>query len=116
MQILCATIPSITAQPSTTNTNELVVFDWNAPAPNGLTITSYTIQIRKADNLFNENLDYCNGADPAIVAATECTIPLASLTAAPFSLLLGADIEYKVDAHNLYGSSGYSLVGKGALI
>jgi hypothetical protein len=39
-----------------------------------------------------------------------------SLTSEPFKLALGDEIEFKVDAHNLYGSSGYSLVGSGALI
>jgi hypothetical protein len=66
--------------------------------------------------LYAENPDYCNGADTTILTETECTIPLSSLTDAPFSLTLGDEIEFMVDAHNLYGSSGYSLIGSGALI
>jgi hypothetical protein len=93
-----------------------VVFDWEAPAENGLTITSYTVMIRKADNQFAEILDYCNGALADIVAVTECTIPLTSLTSAPFNLVLDDTIDFKVQAHNLYGSSEYSDLGGGALI
>lgn len=72
--------------------------------------------IRKADNLFAEILDYCNGADEDIVTVTECTIPLATLTAEPFSLQLDESIDFKVMAHNTYGSSEFSALGGGALI
>ena len=116
LSVLCATIPDVPTQPTSTNVNNLVVLDWQAPAANGLEITSYTILIRNGDNLFAENLDYCNGADSAIVASTQCTIPLSSLTADPFNLILGADIELQVEAHNLYGSSGFSTIGSGAVI
>jgi hypothetical protein len=108
--------PDAPFTPSNINTLELVVFDWGAPLDNGLPITSYTIMIRKADNLFDEILDYCNGALADIVAATECTIPLTSLTSAPFSLLLDDSIDFMVQAHNLYGSSEFSPLGGGALI
>jgi hypothetical protein len=73
-----------------------VVFDWEAPAANGLTITSYTVMIRKADNQFAEILDYCNGALADIVAVTECTIPLTSLTTAPFNLVLDNTIDFMI--------------------
>lgn len=66
--------------------------------------------------MFIENLDYCNGADTTIVANTECTIPLSSLTSEPFSLTLDNEIQFQVNAHNAYGSSGFSLIGDGALI
>jgi hypothetical protein len=77
---------------STTNLNDVVIFDWEAPADNGLSITSYTVIIINSANLFIENLDYCNGADTTIVSNTECTIPLSSLTSEPFSLGLDDEI------------------------
>lgn len=92
------------------------MFDWDAPASNGLTITSYTVMIRKADNVYAELLDHCNGALAGIVAATECTIPLTWLTDAPFNLVLDESIDFMVQAHNAYGSSEFSEVGGGALI
>ena len=48
--------------------------------------------------------------------ATECIIPLTTLTASPFSLSLGDSIDFKVLAMNAYGASGFSEVGGGALI
>lgn len=114
--ILCATVPVAPATPTTTNALEQVIFDWVAPDNNGLPITSYTIMIRKSDNLFAEILDYCNGALSSIVAATECTIPLASLTASPFNLQLDDSIDYMVMATNSYGDSEYSALGGGALL
>jgi hypothetical protein len=50
------------------------------------------------------------------MAATECTVPLATLTAAPFSLALGDLINIKVSAYNAYGESPLSEVGGGGLI
>ncbi len=48
--------------------------------------------------------------------ATECIIPLTTLTASPSSLSLGDSIDFKVLAINAYGASGFSEVGGGALI
>ena len=50
------------------------------------------------------------------MAATECTVPLATLTAAPFNLALGDAINIKLTAYNDYGESPLSEVGGGALI
>jgi hypothetical protein len=106
----------VPATPTTTNVLEQVLFDWVAPASNGLVITSYSIMIRQSDNQYSEILDYCNGALASIVTATQCTIPLSSLTAAPFSLVLDDTINFEVQATNAYGDSGYSEIGGGALI
>jgi len=43
--IICATIPSVPATPTTANTNSKILVDWVAPANNGLTITSYSVLI-----------------------------------------------------------------------
>jgi len=86
LSILCATVPSVPATPVNSNILNQVKFDWTAPAENGLAITSYTVLIRSSDNQYTEILDYCNGALASIMSTTECTIPLATLTASPFSL------------------------------
>ena len=96
ISILCATIPSVPATPANYNVLNQVRFDWTAPTQNGLAITSYTVLIRRSDNQYAEILDYCNGALSLTVSATECTIPLTTLTASPFSLVLGDSIDYKV--------------------
>jgi hypothetical protein len=52
--IICATVPSTPAVPTTMNLLDKVVFDWDEPASNGLPITSYTVLIRGADNQYYE--------------------------------------------------------------
>ncbi len=53
---------------------------------------------------------------PTIVANTQCTIPLSTLTGAPFSLTLGQNINAKLVAVNAYGDSSESSPGGGAVI
>jgi titin len=114
--ILCATIPDTPATPSSANSLDQVIFDWVAPDDNGLPITSYTVMIRQADNQYSEILEYCNGALAEVVAATECTVPLSTLTSPPFDLILNDSIDFVVRATNAYGDSEFSQVGGGALI
>jgi hypothetical protein len=79
ISILCAYVPSNPATPTTTNTLDKVQFDWVAPINNGLPIISYTVLIRKSDNSFAEQIDYCNGALASVASATYCIIPLSTL-------------------------------------
>ena len=58
-------------------------------------------------------MDYCDGSQPAIrdkVPKPSCTIPLTTLYASPYSLPLGAQIEVRVTAKNIYGDSDTSEV------
>jgi hypothetical protein len=64
---------------------------------------------------FTEDQTNCDGTDASIISATECTIPLSTLTAAPYFLINGADVFVKVIATNSKGPAE-SLVGSGALI
>jgi hypothetical protein len=116
VSILCATVPSIPATPTTTVLGDQVVINWNAPSDNGTPITSYTITFRKSDNTYTAELTNCNGAHASIVATSECTIPLSVFTAAPFNLAMGANINAKLLASNAYGSSSESTVGGGAVV
>lgn len=116
ISILCATVPSIPATPLTENILEKVLFDWTAPTGNGLSISSYSVLIRKSDNSYAEQIDYCNGALASVVSATQCIIPLSTLIAEPFNLVLGDSIDFKITATNQYGTSGYSTIGGGAFI
>jgi len=50
------------------------------------------------------------------MATTSCTIPTATLRAAPFNLPWGSSIFAKVYATNLYGNSLVSEIGNGAII
>jgi hypothetical protein len=114
--ILCATVPEVPEPPTTANLLDQVVISWSAPVNNGLSISSYTVLIRQSDNTYAENIDYCNGALASIVTSTTCTIPLATLRAEPYSLVLDDSVDVIVQATNAFGESSFSAVGGGALI
>lgn len=72
--------------------------------------------VRQSDNQYTQELTHCDGSTASVIATTQCTIPLATLTASPFSLALGDQINAKVIAYNAYGDSVESAVGGGAVI
>ena len=72
--------------------------------------------IRKSDDNYVSNIEFCNGADASIVSSTSCAIPLVTLRAQPFNLVLGNPVNAKVSAINFYGTSGYSNFASGAYI
>ena len=92
-------------QPVSTVIADKVVLNWNAPVDNGMPITGYNVYIQKSDNTFVTELVNCDGSQTQIKTTTECTIPLSILTAAPFSLTLGSEINAKLTAYNAYGES-----------
>lgn len=87
---------------------------WTAADPNGSPVTSYSITIRASDDTYHEEQSYCDGTENAVLTSTQCTIPLATLTASPFSLVLGDSIDFKVSATNSKGTGIESNVGTGA--
>jgi hypothetical protein len=84
--ILVAAEPSQISTPTTTTLDSNVVVSWTAPSANGSPITSFTILIQQSDSKYSEEVTYCDGTLPAIIAATTCSIPLSVLTADPYSL------------------------------
>lgn len=58
----------------------------------------------------------CDGSDATIFAALTCTVPIATLAAAPYSLVYQDSVKVKVIATNVKGSSIEGLEGNGALI
>jgi hypothetical protein len=59
---------------------------------------------------------YCDATVTSILNAQQCTIPLSTLTAVPYSLVQGDSIFAKVVAINYYGESLESDSGNGAII
>jgi hypothetical protein len=51
-----------------------------------------------------------------MVENTECTIPLDTLTASPYNLVLGDSVYAEVSATNAYGQGPISMDGNGATI
>jgi hypothetical protein len=87
---------------------------WTEPYDRGSPIFAYKIYIKTVTNTYEQQLDHCDGSDPAIVVASCCTIPLTVFKAAPYNLFNGDHIYAKVTAINLYGESVASQVGDGA--
>ena len=93
-----------------------MTIDWDEPNNRGSAITGYKVYIKKHDGTFDLELSSCDGADPTIMAATSCTIPVNTVRVAPFMLAWGATVDAKVIAYNLYGDSIESSVGTGNII
>jgi hypothetical protein len=104
--------------PTTTISNRWnVVIDWVAPYDGGTPITSYTIEIRTTDQqVFDVDSFDCDGSDSAIRTYTQCTVPVATLREAPFSLAWGTGVYARIVATNALGDSLTSLSGNGAII
>jgi hypothetical protein len=94
-----------------------IVIRWTAPVSGGSPITSYQVLIRQSDGTtFTEELTYCDGSDPAITAALQCSIPSAVLNSSPYNIEWGQGIWAKVAAINAYGISAFSNEGNGGII
>jgi len=116
--ILAARNPWQVAKPTTTfdRTLQVVKLDWTDPYYGGSEITGYKIFIRQDNLIYSEELVSCDGSDSTILANTECSIPVPTLLASPFSLAWGSNIYAKVVAYNSYGESEISEAGNEAII
>lgn len=80
-------------------------------------MTGYRVYIRKSDlSTYTLDLTNCNGADATVISSTACTIPILTLRSEPFNLPYGSSIYAKLIAYNIYGDSGESAEGNGAII
>lgn len=71
--------------------------------------------IRQSDGVtFTEDVTNCSGADSTILGALTCTIPQATLEAAPYLLNFGDDVYATVSATNIKGQGVDSDAGTGA--
>ncbi len=80
----------------------------------GSKITAYTIAIRQKDLTYTTTS--CSGIDTACTASCTCTIPIATLKAAPYILENRYSVYATVLATNAYGSSAASPYGNGAIL
>jgi hypothetical protein len=93
------------------------VISWTPPADNGSEILTYILTIRQTDGTtFSQDLTDCDAQNNEIVSASQCTIPLATLTTSPFSLSYGESVYARVVATNIKGDSVESDEGNGAII
>lgn len=118
--VIAADIPATIATPVTTISGAertFVTVTWTAPYNGGSEVTSLNIFIRGSDlTTYHKELTSCDGSNPAIISAASCTIPIATLMAAPFNLPWGSSIYVKLTATNIQGTTPESPVGNGATI
>jgi len=117
VSIRAAGVPEQPAAPTTTVNGDNVDIAWTAPADGGSPIIAYTVKIRETDGVtFTADVTNCDGSDSAIVSARTCSVPIATLRAAPFSLNWGDSIFAQITASNVEGDSAASTEGNGAVI
>lgn len=85
-----------------------VTFTWTAPDDNEEPIIGYELKIRKSDGTYLEDTAVCDGT--ALLATRVCTVSMATLRAAPYSLTYGTLAQAIVSAENSLGSSSFSQV------
>jgi hypothetical protein len=109
-----ATAPDTTTPATLTNSGVQVTISWTAPSYDGAApILGYRAKVKGSDGLFYEETATCSGMDggsqqAAILSALSCSISMASLITAPFSLTEGTLIVAVVESVNMIGSSAAS--------
>jgi len=97
--------PAQAAAASTTlhpSTGDLVI-SWAAPDDHGSPVTAYSIEVRDQLGTAWSAAAACDGSEAAVVAALECSIPMLTLTTAPYSYTLDSLIVVRVAAENAKG-------------
>ena len=91
--------------PSTTTLSTLSArIDWPATtSTHSSAVTSYVIQIKKADGTYATHVAECDGANPTVVTNRYCTILMSTLTGSSYSLTAGTPIIAQVAAVNAAG-------------
>lgn len=112
VSILAASVPSQMATVTTSLDSSTggVQISWTNPSSNGAAVTSYYIEIQDNSGVWRTETTDCDGNNNAIFFARACTIPMSTLTSAPFSLTLGALVQVRASAINVYGQSTPSAV------
>jgi hypothetical protein len=106
VELLCAFIPDPPLTVTTTNSNDLVVFDWIEPVTNGSPITAYRVYIRESDQAtFTEETVQCVGNDAAVISNRQCQVTLALLQVSPYNLVKDDSVYIKIVSVNVYGDS-----------
>ena len=103
--VYAADVPEAPVAPTTAQAALDVAIAWVPPDANGLAIDAYEVLVLESDGATWTAAAGCDGSEPGIVAAARCDVPMATLRAAPFALVLNDPVIAKVRAHNLLGWS-----------
>jgi hypothetical protein len=91
---------------TTANDGLNVVVTWPAsPSDRGAAVTAYRVKFQEADGDLSLITPACDGSASGAVSGRTCTVPMATLTNAPFSLAVGAVVKVQVEAYNEKGWS-----------
>jgi len=95
--LLCAFKPDAPITIVTTNTADKVMISWSSPVTNGSPITSYKIFIQQHSSMtFTQEQVECDGTLQTVVDNRLCHVSLATLKAAPYSLVKAESVYVKV--------------------
>jgi hypothetical protein len=102
--------------PTTQVSGTAVQVTWNAASSGGLPVTAYLTLVVNSEGRFLP-APSCNGTQSSVLSSRSCTIPITSLTSAPFELVQGSLVQAKVAALNAVGTGVFSAANPtGALI
>jgi hypothetical protein len=104
----------VPAAPTSAISGTDVTITWVAPTDGGSAITGYTVAIQQSDANFATAI--CNVVSITCTTICTCSVTIASLQAAPYSIVAGGSVFAKVLATNSSGNSVYSSSGNGAIL
>jgi len=114
--IRAAESPDTPVAPTTSINGNYLEITWLAPHHGGSALTAYTATIRQSDFVtFTADAVNCDGSDSGIIASATCSVPITTLSAAPYNLPWGSSVNAKVSATNIVGTSANSNSGNGAI-
>jgi hypothetical protein len=109
--------PTAPVLPTATVLVDNVIITWQTSSTHGVPITGFKIMIITSDgSTYAEELNSCDGSDPAIAAALTCTIPIVNLIVAPHNLVEGNTMNIKVLAESLLGDSDDSPINTDTVV
>jgi len=77
----------VPAAPTLVRNYDQIEITWVAPWNGGTEITSYTIQFRQNDDTTYAEVGIsCDGSQSSVVSSRFCSVPIATLKAAPFEV------------------------------
>lgn len=107
--IRASQFPDPVATITTANALTDVLISWTAPDDNFESVTSYSLQVLDNTGLqYHDANSYCTEDAATILANRLCTISMAELRAAPFSLTFNKVVVARVKSTNQFGTSDYS--------
>ena len=86
-----------------------IKFSWVAPDDGKSAITAYTLEIAYGSGpSWSTETVSCDASSSTVMTAKSCVVPMATLRAAPFSMVYGTVVQARARAYNAYGWGDWS--------